>query len=705
MDRKNRIYLYICSNEYIPLTKDELMLVLDVPKDDEAEFLQIIDQLLKEGKIFLSKKQRIVAAEKNAMQSGILRCNSRRRFGFVTEEGCEDIYISEHAMGTAIDGDRVLVRLEKSHGARREGSVVSVLERGNTVISAVINDKFYAIPDNKRIFKKISLTDTLGAMPGDRVLIEITDYLKNGTIEGIVTSILGNSRELKTLAGAIVFQHGIKPLFDDDVLSEAKDVPLEIDPADFSDRTDFSGDTVFTIDGEDAKDFDDAVSIKVTENGNYLLGVHIADVSQYVTPGSALDLSARDRGTSVYLPVRVIPMLPEELSNGICSLNPGVFRLTLSMIMEITPRGEVARHSLEKGIIRSCQRMTYDNAAKIIDGDPQAQKEFAAVTPSILTMHKLAQILSRRRTLRGSVNFDFPETKVILGKDGFPSEITRPVRNDAHRLIEEFMLIANETAAEFAFWADLPFIYRVHNQPSPDKAEGLKRFLGGFGLVIKGKELHPRELQQILDKIKGAENETLIATYILRSLMKAEYLPECDGHFGLAAKYYCHFTSPIRRYPDLIVHRILKEFLTGSDLSKFRNEIFDIAAHSSDTEREAELCERDVTDLYKTAYIADYIGCEFDAKVSLAAAFGMFCELENGIEGMIRPETIEDDYYTFDEESRYLVGKRHGRIFKVGDSVKIRVIRADLESRQIDFILAENKKKPQKREKRWKNLK
>ncbi len=704
MDRKQRIYLYICSNEYIPLTKEELMLVLDVPKEDENEFLKLCEELICEGKIFLSKKKRLVATEKNTMQAGILRCNARRHFGFVIEEGFEDIYIGEKSMGTAIDGDRVLVRLEKSRGAKREGSVVSVLGRGNTVISAVITDKFYAIPDNKRIFKRINLLDTLGAMPGDRVLVEITDYLKNGAIDGVVTSVLGSSRELKSLCSAIVYEHGIKPAFDDAVISEAQAMPEEINISDYPDRTDFTQDTIFTIDGEDARDFDDAVSIKTLENGNYLLGVHIADVSEYVTTRSQLDISARERGTSVYLPNKVIPMLPTQLSNGICSLNPDVLRLTLSIIMEINPQGEVVRHSLEKGIIRSCRRMTYDDAAKIIDGDTNIQRKFADISSSILKMQELAKILFDKRAARGSVNFDFPETRVIIGKDGFPQDIAKVVRNDAHRLIEEFMLVANETVAEFAFWADLPFIYRVHEQPSPDKAEGLKRFLGNFGLVIKGKELHPRELQQILDKLKNTENETLIATYMLRSLMKAEYLPECDGHFGLAAKYYCHFTSPIRRYPDLIVHRILKEFLSGNDLTKYRNDMFDIAAHSSDTEREAELCERDVTDLFKTAFISDYVGCEFEATVSGTAAFGMFCELENGIEGMIRLETIEGDYYVFDENSRYLTGERYGRIFKIGDKLKIEVVRADIETRQIDFVLAEEKKNNrEKRKRKWKN--
>ncbi len=419
--------------------------------------------------------------------------------------------------------------------------------------------------------------------------------------------------------------------------------------------------------------------------------MHIADVTHYVKQNTALDREAFERATSVYLTDRVIPMLPVELSNGLCSLNPKVNRLTLSVIMEINDAGEVIRHRLEKSVIRSCERMTYNNVAKIFDGDAVLREKYAHIVPVLENMLTLSKILNKRRELRGSINFDFPESRIILGENGRPEDIKKVIRNDAHRLIEEFMLLANETVAEFAFWADIPFVYRVHEQPDGEKMDAFRRFIGNFGLFMKGREVYPKDLQQILEQIKDTENETLIATYMLRSLMKAEYKPECSGHFGLAAKYYCHFTSPIRRYPDLAIHRILKDYLDGHDTQKYKNFVQEASVRSSDCERAAELCERSTDDLFKAAYIADFVGAEFSAKVSGITNFGMFAELENTVEGLIRLETIDDDFYEFDEEHRVLIGKRHGKTNKIGDSIEIEVVRSDLLSRQIDFVLKGSK--------------
>ncbi|MBR5809625.1 MAG: RNB domain-containing ribonuclease, partial [Clostridia bacterium] len=345
----------------------------------------------------------------------------------------------------------------------------------------------------------------------------------------------------------------------------------------------------------------------------------------------------------------------------------------------------------------------------IFDGDEDLCQNYAHIVPTLKNMLKLSHILAKRREARGSINFDFPESKVILGEDGFPTDIVKVTRNDAHKLIEEFMLVANETVAEYAFWSDIPFVYRVHKEPDGEKIESFRRFIGGFGLYIKGNEVYPKDLQQILDEVKDTPNEILIGTYMLRSLMKAEYLPVCDGHFGLATKYYCHFTSPIRRYPDLIIHRILKDFLDGKDISVFRHIVGDASTHSSEKEREAELCERDTTDLLKTAYIADFVGCEAKATVSGVTSFGIFAELENTVEGLIRLETIKDDFYEFDENSRIIIGKRRGKVYKIGDEIEIEIVRADLLTRQIDFVLKGHRqparRKPEKKHSAYKRYK
>lgn len=688
MDRKEKVFSYINSTEYIPLTFEELMLVLDVPPEDTEEFSDILCLLQMEGRIFLSKKKRYAPCEKNGVISGVLRCNPRGRFGFVTPDNqSDDIFIAPDDMQTAIDGDTVLVKLVKSRGEKREGIINGVLARNTTTLSAVMTDDFSATPDNPRIFKDILLEDIQSAQKGDRVLVEITEFADNGKLYGQVVSVLGNSYDLKSYTESIIFANGIHPHFSEDTIAMAEATADEVTQKDMQGRENLTDKVIFTIDGEDARDFDDAVSLEFTENGNYLLGVHIADVTHYVTENSPIDKEAYNRGTSVYLADRVIPMLPKKLSNGICSLNPDVLRLTLSVFMEIDKSGQVISHRISKSVIRSCHRMTYTDVAKILEGDTELCEKYSDIRPTLEEMHSLAKILLKRRTKRGSINFDFPESKILLAEDGFPSEIVKVVRNDAHKLIEEFMLIANETVAEYAFWADMPFVYRVHNEPDIEKMESFKRFIGSFGLFIKGNEVHPKDLQNILDRISGTENEILISTYMLRSLMKAEYKSINEGHFGLAANYYCHFTSPIRRYPDLIIHRILKDFIDGQDVMRFSDNVEDIANHSSDTERSAELCEREVSDLFKCAYIQDYVGAYFPATVSGVTGFGIFAELDNSIEGLIRLETIEDDYYEYDEEHRMIIGKRKHKVYQTGDRIEIQVARADLSTRQIDFVL------------------
>lgn len=698
MDRKERIFSYINSTEYIPLTLDELALVLDVPKEDLEEFCQILEELVQEGRIFLTKKKRYAPCGKNETFSGTLRTNARGKFGFVMVEGREkDIFIPPDDLDTAIDGDFVLVKLTKKDSIKPEGTIISVLKRCTTTISAVMTDDFVATPDNKRIFKDILLDDIQDAKYGDRVLVELTEFTPNGKIYGQVISVLGNSRDIKSYSESIIFANGIKPKFPDDVILQADSTPNEVLPEDMENREDLTDKIIFTIDGDDARDFDDAVSLEYAPNGNCILGVHIADVTHYVTEGSPLDREALNRGTSVYLADRVIPMLPKRLSNGICSLNPNVKRLTLSVFMEIDQDGNVVNHRISQSVIRSCRRMTYNNVAKILDGDPELTEEYSDIAGTLHQMHTLANTLTNKRIQRGSINFDFPEASILLGDNGLPIDIVKEVRNDAHKLIEEFMLIANETVAEYAFWADIPFVFRVHDEPDAEKMEAFRRFIGNFGLFIKGNEVHPKDLQQILEQIEGMENQSMISTYMLRSLMKAEYKSTNDGHFGLAAKYYCHFTSPIRRYPDLTIHRILKDFLSGRDIMHYSAKVEEIAQHSSDTERQAELCEREVSDLYKCAYMERFVGETFSATVSGVTSFGMFAELENTIEGLIRLETIADDYYEYNEEMRALIGKRKNKVYTIGDRIEIEVVRSDLSLRQIDFVLKGSKPLHQKK--------
>jgi len=698
MDRKERIFSYINSSEYIPLTSQELAMVLDVPSEDTEELCRILDELTLEGRIFLTKKKRYAPCEKNDTYSGTLRTNPRGKFGFVTIEGRDkDIFIPPDELGTAIDGDTVLVKLTRKDSLKPEGIITSVLKRGNTTLSAIMTDDFIATPDNKRIFKDILLDDVQDAVYGDRVLVELTEFAQNGKIYGQVVSVLGNSRDIKSFTEAIIFTNGIKPKFPEDVIAQAESTPTQVLPEDTKDREDLTDKIIFTIDGDDARDFDDAVSLEYAPNGNYILGVHIADVTHYVKEGTALDREALRRGTSVYLTDRVIPMLPKKLSNGICSLNPNVLRLTLSVFMEIDDEGNVVNHRISKSMIRSCHRMTYNTVAKILEGDQDLAEEYNDITRTLHSMHALAKTLTYKRSQRGSINFDFPEASIVLADNGLPADIVKEVRNDAHKLIEEFMLIANETVAEYAFWADIPFVFRVHDEPDAEKMDAFRRFIGNFGLFIKGNEVHPKDLQQILEQIEGMENQSMISTYMLRSLMKAEYRSTNDGHFGLAAKYYCHFTSPIRRYPDLTIHRILKDFIAGRDIMHYSSKVEDIAVHSSDTERQAELCEREVSDLYKCAYMENFVGETFSATVSGCTSFGMFAELDNTIEGLIRLETIADDYYEYNEELRALIGKRKNKIYTIGDRIEIEVVRSDLALRQIDFVLKGSKPIPRQK--------
>ena len=690
VNRKEKIYSYINSAEYIPLTFDELALVLDVPDQDLQEFSEILEELKNEGRIFLSKKNRFAPSEKNGVLSGTLRCNPRGMYGFVTtEDGLGDVYISPSDMSTAIDGDTVLVKLTKSRSGKRDGIITSVLARNNTTISAVMTDDFTAKPDNPRIFKNILLEELGDAKKGDRVLVELTEFAQNGKIYGEVVSVLGNSYELKSYTDAIVFANGIKPHFPQDVIAMADATPSEVLAEDLVGREDLTDKIIFTIDGEDARDFDDAVSLEYAENGNYILGVHIADVTHYVTENSPIDKEAYQRGTSVYLADRVIPMLPKRLSNGICSLNPHVVRLTLSVFMEIDKNGDVVNHRISKAYIRSLHRMTYTDVAKILDGDQELLEKYSDVTDTLTQMNALAKILLKRRIRRGSINFDFPESKIIMSEDGLPKEIVKVVRNDAHKLIEEFMLIANETVAEFMNGIEAPFIYRIHEKPTQEKAKTFQTFAQTLGVNARfqADDVKPYDYKNILEKANGLPFYSVLNRVMLRSMQKARYSADNMGHFGLASNCYCHFTSPIRRYPDLCIHRIIKEVLHGNyeqALKKYSDFVVRAAEQSSECERRATDAERDVDDLYKTMYMSERIGEEYDAVISGVTSFGLFAELPNTIEGFIPIESLYGRF-SYDPEHFKLVGI--DATYTIGETLRIKVTDVDFYRRRTEFRL------------------
>lgn len=711
MDRKERIVLYMKSKEYIPLMKQELAAVLCVPSEDLKAFSAVMEELEREGRVILTKKGRYVAAENaDGIVTGRLRCNGRGFFAFLIcdAEAQEDIYINGKSLAGAINNDRVAVHVDRTdtRTGRMEGHVTKILERGNENLTGILKDRrrdgYYRVKcDNESIYTKIRIPEdaVMDAEIGQRVVVRLTKY-DGDHIYGRIVKVLGDADSISGNVEAILFGHALRQEFPDEVIREAEAAPQEVSEKEIVGRLDLRDKIIFTIDGDDARDFDDAVSLDPLENGNCRLGVHIADVTHYVRENSPLDKEAFLRGTSVYLADRVIPMLPKLLSNGICSLNPHVDRLTLSVFMEIDAQGNIVSHDLVKSVIRSVERMTYHDVTKLIEGTDEAlARKYSAILPTIKQMAATAQLLYTRRCARGSIDFDFPESSIIMNEQNEPIDIIRAERGISNRLIEEFMLAANETIAEYAFWAELPFVFRVHEPPDAAKIEEFNAFIQNFGYHLKGKfnadnPIHPKELQKLLKEIKDTPEEQMIASYMLRSLMKARYAPQNLGHFGLAAKYYTHFTSPIRRYPDLAIHRILKEFLDGKTddtrVRELKEFTLQVSEQSSECEITAEYAERDVEALMKAIYMSQFIGDSFPGTISGVTRFGMFVELENSVEGLVRMEHLKDDYYDYDEQQRRLIGQRTNQTYKIGDQVEVTLIRTDLLSRQIDFILTKD---------------
>ena len=700
-ERKKIILDIINSEEYIPMKLKELAIILNIPKDRRSELEEVLDALLAEGKIGISKKGKYGKPGANVL-IGTYEGNAKG-FGFVSIEGQdEDIYIPESATNGALNGDLVQVVLRAANtGRRREGEIIKVIEHKIVEVVGLfqISKNFgFVIPVNAKISRDIfiPLEKSKGAVTGHKVVVKITDYGdKNRKPEGVIIEIIGHINDPGTDIISVVKSLEIPMEFPDGVMKQTEDIENEVNSKDMAGRLDLRDVMMVTIDGEDAKDLDDAVSLSY-DNGIYTLGVHIADVSNYVIENSPLDKEAVKRGTSVYLVDRVIPMLPHKLSNGICSLNANVDRLALSCIMEIDKKGNVVGHKIAETVVRIDKRMDYTTVNKILEfNDETAIEENKELVPMFRQMNELALILREKRHKRGSIDFDFPESKIILDEKGKPIDIKPYERNSATKLIEDFMLIANETVAEDYFWQELPFVYRTHDIPDPEKMLKLSLFINNFGYGIKTtqEEIHPKELQKLLEKIEGTEEETLISRLTLRSMKQAKYTTSCTGHFGLAAKYYCHFTSPIRRYPDLQIHRIIKENLRGGLSEKrikhYESILPEIAEQASKTERRADEAERDTDKLKKVEYMQNHIGEVFDGVVSSITNWGMYVELPNTVEGMVKLTALLDDYYYYDEESYELVGKDTGNTYKLGQKVKVEVTGTDKLQRQIDFMIYE----------------
>lgn len=693
--RKKVIYDFICDDLYVPMKIKEIAVVLQIPREQRDELKEILDALVEEGKIALSKRGKYSKGKTERLK-GIFQANPRG-FGFITPENeGDDVFVPEENINGAFQGDEVeFIITGTPGGRRREGRVVRVLSHSVThIVGLYEKNKNYGFvrPDNQRYLTDIYIPEgkSMDAISGHKVVVELTSYGgEHMKPEGYVVEIIGHINDPGTDILSIVKDYDLPVEFPEKVLNQAVRVGKDVSDADRQGRKDLREWMMVTIDGEDAKDLDDAVSV-TKEGGNFRLGVHIADVTNYVQERSALDREALKRGTSVYLADRVIPMLPHKLSNGICSLNAGEDRLALSCIMTVSPEGDVTDHEIAETVVRVDRRMSYNGVAKILDGDEKAVRENEEFVPMIRMMKELSEILREKRGRRGSINFDFPETKIELDENGHPVEIRPYERNAATKIIEDFMLLANETVAEEYFWRELPFLYRTHEAPDEEKMRQLGAFINNFGYHIHVRnEVRPKEIQKLLGKVEGTPEEPLISRLALRSMKQARYTTENTGHFGLAAKYYTHFTSPIRRYPDLQIHRIIKENLRGrlneERISHYEQILPEVAAQCSTRERTAEETEREVVKLKKAEYMQKRIGEEYEGVISGVTKWGVYVELPNTIEGLVHVADMRDDHYEFAEERYELVGEHTGKTYKLGQKVRVRVTEADRIQRTVNF--------------------
>lgn len=704
LEQKEKVKDVIYSPEYKPMKYKELAFLFQLTEDEKPVLSQILNELTEEGRIVKTPRGKY-----QRLDAGIL-CGTftgnNRGFGFVTVEGDdEDYFIPEKACNGALHMDTVLMRVtnaESSAGRRREGEITRILSHGiKELVGTFDPGKGYGfvIPDNQKFNQDIFIPKALtkGAVRGHKVVVQITDYgNKNQKPEGRITEILGHINDPGTDVISIVKAYDLPVEFPDMVMRQAERTPEEPDAKDYAGRKDLRDWMTVTIDGDDAKDLDDAITLRKTEDG-YELGVHIADVSEYVTEHSPLDEEALTRGTSAYLVDRVIPMLPHRLSNGICSLNQGTDRLALSCIMQINEKGNVVHHEITETVIRVDRRMSYANVNKILEQNDEAVKqEYAEFLPMFYQMKELADILRKKRDKRGSIDFDFPETQIILDEKGFPVDIRPYERLTANKIIEDFMLLANETVAEDYFWQELPFVYRTHESPDPDRIRKLGILVSNFGYCLKAnpENIHPKEFQKLLERISDSPEEAMISRLTLRSMKQAKYSTICYGHFGLATHYYCHFTSPIRRYPDLQIHRIIKENLHGklSDkrITHYEKILPEVSESCSKLERRADEVEREVEKMKKVQYMSRRIGECYEGVISGVNAWGMYVELPNTVEGLVHVTNMVDDYYYYDEEKYAMIGKDTGKEYTLGEKVWVMVKAADRISKTIDFILVQN---------------
>ncbi|WP_204170848.1 ribonuclease R [Staphylococcus sp. GDY8P97P] len=709
MNLKQSIEEIIKQPDYEPMSVSDFQDALGLNSADSfRDLIKVLVELEQTGLIQRTKTDRYQRKEsKKSKQSKLIQgtlSQNKKGFAFLRPEDDEmdDVFIPPTKINRAMDGDTVLVELQNSKGEHKgklEGEVKSIEKHSVTQVVGTYSEARhfgFVLPDDKRIMQDVFIPKghNLGAIDGHKVLVQITKYA-DGTDnpEGQVSAILGHKNDPGVDILSIIYQHGIEIEFPDKVLEEAEAVPDEIKPSEIEGRRDLRNELTITIDGADAKDLDDAISVKKLDNGHTQLTVSIADVSYYVTEGSALNEEAYDRATSVYLVDRVIPMIPHLLSNGICSLNPQVDRLTLSCQMELDERGHVVNHEIFDSVIHSNYRMTYDEVNEIItDQNEDTRKQYNEVTPMLDLAKDLSERLINMRKRRGEIDFDISEAKVLVNDEGIPTDVELRKRGEGERLIESFMLAANETIAEHFDRLNVPFIYRVHEQPKSERLRQFFDFITNFGLMIKGtgEEVHPSTLQKIQQEVEGQPEQMVISTMMLRSMQQARYDDVNLGHFGLSAEHYTHFTSPIRRYPDLIVHRLIRKYLidkTMDDktLNKWEEALPEIADHTSQRERRAIEAERDTDELKKAEYMVQHIGEEYEGIISSVANFGMFIELPNTIEGMVHVSEMTDDYYHFDERQMAMIGERQAKVFRIGDPVKIKVVNVDVDERMIDF--------------------
>lgn len=697
IQEKKKVLLDLMKDKhYVPMKFKELAVILNVKKEDRKLLDYVLSELEKEGKIVLSKRGKYSLPKETYVQGFFI--SNERGFGFVEVEGEEDYFIPESGVNGAFHHDTVLIAVEPVQtGRRKEGKVIKVISHEIREVVGYFqkNKTFgYVLPDNSRISSDIYIPGkyTMGAVQGHKVVAEIMDYGTDGKKpEGRITEILGHANDPGVDILSIVKGYDIPCEYPKAVMEQVEKIPDEVPEGDKEGRKDIRSWQTVTIDGEDAKDLDDAITL--TKEGNiYTLGVHIADVSHYVVENSPLDKEAKNRGTSVYLVDRVIPMIPHKLSNGICSLNQGVDRLALSCIMKINEKGEIVDHEVAETLINVDRRMTYTAVKEIItDQKEETIKEYQELVPMFQRMAELSLILRERRYGRGAIDFDFPECKIKLDEKGHPVSIEPYDRNAATKIIEDFMLAANETIAEYYFWQQVPFVYRNHEEPDSDRMKELALFITNFGYHVKvtNDQVHPKELQKLLKRIEGTPEEAMLSRVTLRSMKRAEYTPKCTGHFGLAAKYYCHFTSPIRRYPDLQIHRIIKECLHGKMSEKhmehYNSILPEVTKHCSMTERRADDAERDTEKIKKAEYMRGFIGEEFAGVISGVTSFGVYVELPNTVEGLVHVSSMADDHFHYDEASYSLVGEKTMKTYKLGQPVKIRVESADKIAGTIDF--------------------